>query len=239
MDDGGDPVTAETVETTDDPIVAALYGAMAYPSLRPGITTAVDLVAGQTGPWPLLADPDRARLATDLVDRLRTACPSAAADPVALAVGVVEACELAGKQLATVWSGHRDMPTDLRHDVETLEQRLVDFLASRRDDLARLLDGDTEALTAEHASPAPVDEPAHVVARAVVIPSVEEAVGWRLDQWLALIKALDISRVVLLDDLAVVATDLGKVPPARLRDVVEVPWLVSPLIAAITRRAGR
>ena len=79
--------------STTDPMVALVYGVLAYPSLRPGVTTAADLVGGQPGPWDL-ADDDRAALATALVDRLRHDDPIVEV-AVAAAGNVIDQCRVA------------------------------------------------------------------------------------------------------------------------------------------------
>lgn len=229
-------VDGDWVTCTTDPVVAVLYGAMAYPSLRAGITTAVDLVAGQSGPWPMPTDPPRARLAIDLVARLQAGDTTAPAETAAVAVApaVVNACEEARRQLTDMWARCRnDMPTALRHDVETLEARLVDFLDRQTQALTNLTVSGSglidEATETGNATP-PVAPP---------VPSREEAESWRLDQWLALFKAHRLDHNDVLSDAASAITAKGKRGPTRVRDVVTHKWMVPFLLEAITTRIDK
>ena len=185
--------------TTDDPVVAVVYGALAYPSQRPSLTTSVDLIAGQPGPWTL-EDVDRARLAEDLVDRIRGGRRPEPVEVMAEAVtgSVIDAIDAAKRLLGQQWAAHHAAwDPHVLHQVESLEARMVDFLTQFADGL-------------------PVPDPPVAVP---VFPSIAEATDYRPDQWMVLLRQHRISQRAALRDLREAAEAAGRTPPSALRDV--------------------
>lgn len=202
---------------TSDPMVAVLYGALAYPSQRPSLTTAVDLVAGQPGPW-ILDDEDRALLAASLVARSRAARPVDAAEGVlaqAVAGTVVEVLNEARRQLADAWSEIRDrVPAHVAHDIEQLEERLISFTDTYADGFPH------------RTAPAPGG-----------LPSLEEATRLRHDQWMVLIQERNLSVPKALGMLRTRVEAAGKVPPRNLREAAGQTFAVEQLLDVLTELA--
>lgn len=98
--------------------------------------------------------------------------------------------------VSAFWS--EEHPATVRHETEQLEQRLIGF--------AKLL-GDWPT-TATTAAPAPDGS----------LPTVDEAVGWRSDQWIVLLRTHQVSQKTVLAAVRADAEAAGLTPPAGLRD---------------------
>lgn len=193
---------------TTDPLVALVYGAMTYPSLRPGVTTTADLVAGQPGPWTL-SDPDLAEQAHDIVNRLRTPVPAdgtdellavLAADPLGC---LIDACRTARRALG---APELVLPKVLEHQALALDERLEAFITS------------TTTITAPPTTPPTTDDTA-----ATGDDDEVKAIEWGSDLWMATIRGAGLS---IPDALAALRSDdkaNGRAPTPRLREVTGHP----------------
>lgn len=115
---------------TTDPLVAVFYVAGVHPSLHAGLAAAIDIVAGQPGPWNL-TDTDRAAACEQLVARLTGPAIAGAA------AGTIHHLAQARQALAQL----DDDPTvsaHLRHAANSIEERIERFLTERTVDLQTL-----------------------------------------------------------------------------------------------------
>ena len=190
-----------TATETTDPVTAVVYGTLAYASLRPGVATAIDLVAGNPGPWQL-ADEAQAALAIELVARLRSGQAPAPADVLGQVVhaGVIDACQAAQEALFAYHGDHRAvLPTALVHQIEQMEQQLIEFIAAHPDGL------NPPTTTAPPA--APTGE----------VPSIDVLMGYRHDQWVVLLQERGWSLAEAMNALRDRAVTAELVPPSTLR----------------------
>lgn len=187
---------------TNDPVVAFVYGALAYPSQRPALDTSASLVAGQSGPWTL-HDRGQAAIAVALVDRFRTTprlnpglTPVEVHD-VAIADRLLASCRDTSKALLEFVTAEAGvLPATLDHQVQSIDDRLRSF---------------TESLTgwmATQPDPAGGD-----------LPSAAEAVRWRLGEWIAFLRSHRLTPDDAATAVRAAAIEANHTPPARLRDV--------------------
>lgn len=161
--------------TTTDRIAVVFYGAGAHPSLANGLTAAVDLVAGQPGPWDL-TDEDRAAWAAGLVDQL-----GGGTGLDALTSTLARARHL----IFDLVSEHGDhMPKHLVHDSARLDERIGSFLNSYPNGAA--LQAVLATRTPAPAPETPADPPATEAPAPGGLPTLEQAVAFRRDEWIAL-----------------------------------------------------
>lgn len=204
--------------TTDDRFVAAFYGAITYASLRPGVLTTVDLLAGQPGPWTL-ADDGLAATAADLVSRLgatpaievSTGWAVPADDPVPALAG---ACQDMRTLLAS--PGLDGLPAHLTHQLLELDQR-VEALAGS----LAALDQPTSA------GPDEADTPAGAAAAG---PAVE----WSRSELMAFVTGSGFDLNVPLAELRRYAAATGHPEPKTWAAVVGDRVLLAHLMAWIS-----
>jgi hypothetical protein len=223
---------------TDDPWTAAIYGMIAYPSLRPGVTVAVDLVADQPGPWTLF-DVERAELANDLAARLRTAgslTPSkysstplevsveADQDPVQVVLANLRACcqEIRGLLADPSLSSQ---PPAVAHELLQLDQRTERFLAVI----------DQAAATAVATATAEGDVE---VAETFDSWPARPALEWRRDELLAFIVGADLDPGAALKALRDHCTDHDKPPPRTWAEVAGNPFRIKFVLGWVADTAG-
>lgn len=203
--------------STSDPLVALVYGAMVYPSLRPGVTTTADLIAGQPGPWTL-SDPDLAEQAHDIVNRLRT--PRAAepdldavVQPLAVALAnpigrLLEACQATRLALG---SPDLRLPKLLEHQALDLDDRLAEVIGSGE----LWLLGNPEPHVDIDTDPEPADGP-------VTVPE-GPAIEWRVDEWMVMIRGAGMTVPKVLKAIRADDDAHGRIRTARLREVTGHP----------------
>jgi hypothetical protein len=219
---------------TDDPLVAAIYGMIAYPSLRPGVTVAVDLVADQPGPWTLF-DVERAELANELATRLRTAGslspPSSRSltldvGEVAIVVPADDALEalsvcctqirylLADPSLST-------LPPPVAHELLQLDQRTERFLTVI----------DQQTATTDNAADVDVEP---------VLDSVPAgpALEWRRDELLAFIVGADLDPGAALKALREHCKAHQKPAPRTWAEVAGNPFRLKFVLDWVAETAG-
>lgn len=164
---------------TDDRTVAFVYGASAHESLANGIAAAADLVAGQPGPWTL-SDDDRARWAAEVAGRVTDG-----GDLIATLLQARRELGLLAAELGAQFPGH------LTHQVQQLDDRIGSFLGSYPSiESLRLVlvDAPSSRSDSPPASPVPGSD----------LPTVEDATGYRRDQWMALMQRLSLSTPTIL-----------------------------------------
>lgn len=198
---------------TSDPVVAMVYGALAFPSQRPALDTASALVDGQPGPWEL-PDDDQAALAEQIVARLSRPAPTGAAVDVlagAVALNLGDAIDRAVRLMSEFYDAERDhLPVDLSTDVDLVQERLIIFGAK----VAVWASGST--VRVQPGGP---------------LPSLEEACGWRSDQWIVLLRQLRVRQADAMRAVRTAAEEAGKTPPANLREIEGRTDLVRHMLA--------
>lgn len=191
--------------TTDDPVVAFVYGLLGYPSQRPAADTAAALIGGQPGPWSL-PNPDQAAQARELVARFHTAAPArsplgvtAEALEVSIADRLFQSCLMSSALLGEFWESHRGglIPAPLDHDVDVMQQRLTEFAGRLATWMASRTDAPVQA----------------------GLPDPAEASRWRVDEWIVFLREHRIPQKDALAAVRKMAEDAERTPPANLRDM--------------------
>jgi hypothetical protein len=229
MDTRTDLIPAAWV--TDDPWTAAIYGMIAYPSLRPGVTVAVDLVADQPGPWTLF-DVERAELANELATRLRTA-GSLSGRPLTLYDGdlaivvpsddPLEALRICCDQIRRLLADPSlsTLPPTAAHELLQLDQRTERFLTVI----------DQQTATTDNAAVVDVDPALDSVPAG---PALE----WRRDELLAFIVGADLDPGAALKALRDHCTAHQKPTPRTWAEVAGNPFRLKFVLDWVAETAG-